>query len=795
MTEDQIMDFEILTQEIVPSYFDTNLILYFVMEGEAKVSVNGVDTRLREKDFMLVNACQFHAYRALSHALAARFVISVLALSRYYHIHHMEFQCNSTTGESEQHALLRELLEACMENYYGKTAGDGKSLLRLNSIYYRILEKLVTCFARYVPNGSRPGVDMDEERMNVIAGYIYANYKQQISLTDLSEKMLLSAPYVSRYIKRKFGKNFREYVTEVRLGYAVRELEGGDKTVARIALDNGFPNIASFNRAFKERYHVTPKVYQEQHSYREKKQKERREYKGDIAYRLVDYLNRRKEPISEKQAYSETVAVDAKSYQYLPNIWNQMINLGKAMFLLKEEMQKQVMFLKGRLGIEYVRLWDIFDEDFLPGMGEKGGWDFFQVDRVLDFLVHHQMHPYLVLGADAGPEPGNGGLLSMDKSLSAQDISGYQRLLEEAMGHFVSRYGLQEVSRWYFEQWCDPRLFLAGSPEKFFLAFEAAYGSIKRWSPEIKVGGVYDRFYESIDYRRLISEWSVRNVQPDFISLYCFETLPRKVAKGQEELSVYLPDSMLHGLMECKQFMQEWGMNVPLHISAWNLLPAGKHVLNDSCFKGAYVMKSLMQLYPEVEMAGYWPGADAFAGGQNVQRPLEGDGGLISHRGICKPAFYAMEFLKSLKPCLLGKTGNLIVTMDGQDSYVIVCHNYKHLGIQYYASGRKKLKIERIPLIFDDETALRICISIDHVKNGSYCVKMRSISCKNGSAQDEWLKMGLMDQLDEQDVEYLRRISTPRVTMYGYQVDNHRIKVNLTLDPHEIQSVQIYRRR
>lgn len=263
LPENQIMDFDLIAQKSVQDYFDTNYLIYFVLEGEVSFVVSGVASKLKAKDFILVDSCRHHSYRGEGHVLIARFIISMEMLARYYDVHRMGISCNSTVGAPEQYNDFRRLLERCISHYQGRQSGDGRSLVRLNSIYYQIVEQLVSHFAEYEPEILPGGDGADAQRINDIISYIHGNFKHQISLNDLAERMYLSPAYISRYIKKKLGKNLGEYLTDIRLDFAVRELEGTDKTIARIALDNGFPNVSSFNKAFKEHYQVTPKSYQE----------------------------------------------------------------------------------------------------------------------------------------------------------------------------------------------------------------------------------------------------------------------------------------------------------------------------------------------------------------------------------------------------------------------------------------------------------------------------------------------------------------------------------------------------
>lgn len=761
MTEGQIMDFEMVTQQTVPDHFDTNMVLYYVLEGEVQITVSGMTRVLRSRDFFLVNACKHHAYEEIFDALTIRFEISIPELFRYYDMQGMEFCCDSTQGARGYCRSFRRLLESCVEIYYEKNAGNGSSLIRLNGIYYQILESLITYFARHIVEYRPQEQSLGEIRMNEVVSYIHANYKRRITLLDLSRKMQLSSAYVSRYIKKHLGKTFRDYTVEVRLNYAMEDLKKSKKTMGRIALENGFPNQSSFQKAFQRYYHKPPNFYREECISGLKPVGVEEARLVELEYRLLHYLEERRDQLQEEEEYLEPLDADTLYGRELPETWCKMMNLGSAAALLSDGVQKHLLLLQKKLNVQYIRLWGLMEEELCPH--KKGTLEFHKVDQALDFLLGCGLRPYVVVG----------------KRTSR---------LEVIAAHFVERYGQKEVARWYFEQWCDPVMFPQGAPEAYFKAFEGVALTMKQAAPEVKVGGAYDGRGANIDYYRLISEWSVRERQPDFIALYCCDIQAKgKYNPGEEG---YLTSF----LMERRQFMQEWGMNVPMYLGEWSLTGSSPNMLNDSSFKGAYMMKNMMELCFQTEMAGYWLGTDLAQKTQGSRELLRGGGGLISDQGICKPSFYAMEFMGCLRGRLLGRTEHVMVAMENYDVYTIVCHNYKHPGIHWEVLEGGDLNIKRLPLFFPNEDGFRGNVTIHHVKNGRYRVRTRSVSRSNGSVQDEWLKMGLSEELEEQDIEYLHRICVPKVSVREHQVDNQTLELGLSLKAHEIQCIQIYRR-
>ncbi|MEG1292554.1 MAG: AraC family transcriptional regulator, partial [Lachnospiraceae bacterium] len=96
-----------------------------------------------------------------------------------------------------------------------------------------------------------------------------------VTLEELTEKMHLSKPYLSKYIKEKSGKTFGEIVKTVRMKKARTLLKNTSMTVENIADSVGYQNVEHFNRLFKKKYSMTPVQYR--NSRKEIKQQMERE--------------------------------------------------------------------------------------------------------------------------------------------------------------------------------------------------------------------------------------------------------------------------------------------------------------------------------------------------------------------------------------------------------------------------------------------------------------------------------------------------------------------------------------
>ncbi len=798
----QIMEYELLTksrERIQEPY----LLIYFVLQGNLAVSVLETRYEMKEKSFLLMNPYQQHSVRMNESSLAMIFAVNLNVISEYYEISKMSFVGNSMDEVSERCMALSNLLEKCVAYYYGKRSGEGRIFMKLNSLYFQIAELLVASFSVIKGSLTESGERQNEDELiQEMSRYIYMNYQSPLHLEDIAEHFFLSPAYVSRYFKKKLGVNFVKYLTEVRLNHAVKDLENKERPLTRIALDCGFPNLGSFNKAFKECYNMNPKQYRDSLHKQEEKDFQSEEYGGSAEIRLLDYFDDNEalkglEDVQKDQV--EQIKVSCDQYQILNKTWNQMINIGGFSLLLQREIQKQLLFLCKELGFEYVRVWDLYAPEMHVNIAsEARKYNFNNLDMCLDFLTENHLIPYIELGFKPFLLVKNYANfdINTERLIPFESAKEYGEFIRRFMMHLQNRYGAQEMSRWIFEVWCDPRWFPDGDPSVYINYFEAAYQNIKAISPRTRVGGDYDRTYNIINFDEFIEKWSLRSIQPDFVSMYCYPAIyvePETHEAYELEGKILKVDAMHAYLDGQKRILHKHGMYMPLYISEWNFTIINANVLNDSRFKGAYLLKTIMEMHNEADLMGYWFGTDLFAEDDDVPFLLNGRCGLITHQGICKPAFWAMSFLNRLEKYLIAQTDHVMVTMNEFDSYAIACHNYKELGVQYYVQREKDVTIESIPHLYEDHRRRIIKITLTGVDNGLYHVKTRSVNSQYGSVQDEWERMGKVSFLTTVDVEYINHIARPRITIAEKMVTNNTLDVTVEMEAQEIQLIHIFR--
>ena len=107
---------------------------------------------------------------------------------------------------------------------------------------------------RMVPDSSQ------EAAIVKVLRYIEENYRTG-SLTEIAEELHYDLYWLSREIKRRAGKTYKELLQEKRLTQAAYFLKATSLRVDEIGEAVGYSNLSYFHRIFQEKYGLTPRKY------------------------------------------------------------------------------------------------------------------------------------------------------------------------------------------------------------------------------------------------------------------------------------------------------------------------------------------------------------------------------------------------------------------------------------------------------------------------------------------------------------------------------------------------------
>ncbi|KPM31764.1 AraC family transcriptional regulator [Croceitalea dokdonensis DOKDO 023] len=104
----------------------------------------------------------------------------------------------------------------------------------------------------------------DNDRINVVLNHVKTNFKDEIPLEEIADKVSMTVPSFCRYFKKITGKTFTQFVNEYRLVHASKLLAEQPISITEVCYESGFNNFSHFNKLFKAYSGQNPSEYRKQ---------------------------------------------------------------------------------------------------------------------------------------------------------------------------------------------------------------------------------------------------------------------------------------------------------------------------------------------------------------------------------------------------------------------------------------------------------------------------------------------------------------------------------------------------
>src|ERR1017187_5963078 len=338
----------------------------------------------------------------------------------------------------------------------------------------------------------------------------------------------------------------------------------------------------------------------------------------------------------------DAIVVDASAPTHpFPHFWEQMFGSGRAILTLRESYRNDLREVKQITPFEYVRFHAIFhDEVGIYDEDAQGHplYNFSYVDQIYDGLLANSVRPFVELSF-------------MPKKLAAReaiyafwykqnvsppkDWNKWDDLITQFTKHLVDRYGIDEVSQWYFEVLNEPNLdFWAGDPKQatYFQLYDHTARALKAVSPRLRVGGPATAQAAWAD--AFIRHCAENKVPVDFVSSHVYgndkaedvfgthEAIPRDqmVCRAVKKVHDQISASPMPGL--------------PLFWTEFNASYMNEPEVTDSAYMGPWMADTIRQCDGLVNEMSYWTFSDVFEEQGVVKQPFYGGFGLIAAGGI-----------------------------------------------------------------------------------------------------------------------------------------------------------------
>jgi len=111
----------------------------------------------------------------------------------------------------------------------------------------------------------------NKERIDKILQYTIDYFQEPLTLAAVARNVSMSIPAFCNYFKKCTKKTYIDFLNEVRVGYACKQLIDTQNNIASICYDSGFNTLANFNKQFLKIKALTPSGYRKTFMNRERR--------------------------------------------------------------------------------------------------------------------------------------------------------------------------------------------------------------------------------------------------------------------------------------------------------------------------------------------------------------------------------------------------------------------------------------------------------------------------------------------------------------------------------------------
>lgn len=339
----------------------------------------------------------------------------------------------------------------------------------------------------------------------------------------------------------------------------------------------------------------------------------------------------------------------------LTHSWEHTVGSGHAPLALRADWQAQLRRSHQELGFEHVRFHALLSDQMgtLICQNDKLLYSFFNADQIMDFLLSIGMKPFVELSFM--PETlasGNKTVFHYQANVTPpKDYKQWAALIKKLVSHWVERYGLPEVSEWFFEVWNEPNLkaFGTGQQKDYFQLYRSTVEAIKSVDGSLKVGGPATA--QNAWVPEFLDFCQKNKLAADFVSTHYYPTDAfGKIGANTISQLAHAP----HDIMQ-KRARETYNnaRGFPIYYTEWNISSNPRDPFHDEPFAAALATNIIMGVQGLVQGYSYWTFSDIFEENYFPSVPFHGGFGLLNIYGIAKPIYRAFELLHRLGDELL----------------------------------------------------------------------------------------------------------------------------------------------
>lgn len=473
----------------------------------------------------------------------------------------------------------------------------------------------------------------------------------------------------------------------------------------------------------------------------------------------------------------ETIRIDCsqKGERY-EKYWCHCVGAGRANEGMRAGWREHLLDVVKNCGFKYLRFHGLLSDDMMIYHEDEAGnpiynWQY--IDELFDFMLDAGIRPFVEFGFMPGDlKSGDMTVFWWKGNVTPpKDINRWGELIGNCAMHWIERYGLDEVRRWYFEIWNEANLdelFFSGTQADYFRMYESAVKALKAVDEKLRVGGPATSSFENGEapwVKDFLKYCDANKLPADFISTHPYPVTHPKDEKTGEILDEFRESGC--GFADLTWLKKAVAASkypkAEIHLTEWNSSPRPRDFVHDHPFAGAFIIKNNIECIGLCDSLSYWTFTDVFEETRAGDTPFHGGFGMITFQGIHKPAYHAYSFLNRLGEFRLGQGEGWFATKDKKGDIRILIWNYDH-----YTNPDARIAWDKdtVDELFTGGETRKFEFQLDGLGEGNHRLTISTVDMENASAFHAWKKMGAPDWLTKKQVKRLKSAATPVVNEY-----------------------------
>lgn len=230
----------------------SSFLLMYIKKGNGSVFYENKTYQVKENDVIILDCHKPHKYSAENfETLWVHFDGNTS--KEFFNILYDRSGCVFSLGKANKNIVILKHLSYIIDTFKSNK-------IPAEPIVSCYIQRMLTELLLISSDYSNENVNNSNPILDAIT-HIENNYKNKITLEELSSKVNLSSFYFSRIFKKETGYSPYEYIIMIRLNEAKKLLKSTKLPIKEIAFSTGFNSESNFVTCFKNNTNVTPKEF------------------------------------------------------------------------------------------------------------------------------------------------------------------------------------------------------------------------------------------------------------------------------------------------------------------------------------------------------------------------------------------------------------------------------------------------------------------------------------------------------------------------------------------------------